>query len=496
MTAIFQSLVMASFVGTIIWIVQSAIRPVTQKVFTQTWHYYTGLIPVFFLLGGSEIVNRLIPYIRSVSPGTGASRIPGAIAWQHVQGLPMEQTAGIASLIHQPLDALLRMGTTKEIVLAAIVVWAVGAIVFLAVNARTYRDYKRWILQDSRVCDAVHCPVKVIISANATTPLAMGLWKPVVILPDTRFGERELAMIISHELVHIQRGDLLVKLLMLIANAVHWFNPVVYSLNKQMNVLCELSCDEKVIQGMDAEGRRFYGETLLSMLEYGVMQKNIVCTSSLCNPKKIMKRRLIHLMNEKTPKKIMIALSLVAAIALVGSGGAAVYAAAPVAPAKEAPSNREETQKKINEIYVKMNELTDKINSYFFKGLPAPQEYLDAANELNEQLRKLYGSMPPAEEPPVPIVPVQGLSPKQAVASNVYVQSPDGTVEYFDKDGNRTLVPQMKKNITPPVDEETQKKIDELNKKINSYIQKGQPAPQEYLDAVNKLYGFKPFSDK
>ncbi|WP_130609116.1 M56 family metallopeptidase [Cohnella abietis] len=427
--ALLLSLIIASFVGKIIWIVQNSIKPVTQKVFSQTWHYYTGFIPVFFLLGGSEIINRLIPFIRSVLPDTGTSPKSGTIAEQYVQVPTMEQTAtSSASFMNQLFDYLLRIENIKEIVLSAIVIWAVGTTVFLAVNVRKYRAFKRSILQESRICDTVLCPVKVIVSANATTPMVMGLWKPMVVLPDTQFREKELTMILSHELIHLKRGDLFVKLLVLIANAIHWFNPAAYSLNKQINTLCELSCDEKVVQEMDMENRRFYGETLLSMLEYGVMQRNVACTSSLCNPKKYMKRRLLNLMNVKKTKKSIIMLSLVATIAMVGSGGLVTYAAGSVVPSKATPS----------------------------KATPS----------------------------------------KQMEGRNVYVQSPDGTVEHFDKDGNRMLAPHMKKNIHPPVDEKTQKKIDELNKKIDSYIQRGLPAPQKYLDAINELYGIKPFGDK
>jgi beta-lactamase regulating signal transducer with metallopeptidase domain len=126
------------------------------------------------------------------------------------------------------------------------------------------------------------------------------------------------------------------------ANAVYWFNPAAYLLNKQLNLLCELSRDEKVVQDMDTESRRLYGETLLAMLEYGVMQRNVVCTSSFCNSKKYMKSRLVNLMNVKKTKKSMMALSLVAAIALVGCGGAAAYAAGSAVPTKNSVSQQVE----------------------------------------------------------------------------------------------------------------------------------------------------------
>jgi beta-lactamase regulating signal transducer with metallopeptidase domain len=431
MTSFFLSLLIASFVGTIIWVLQNSIKPVTQKVFSQAWHYYTGLIPVFFLLGGTEIVNRLISLIRSVLPDSRTIAESGTIAEQYVRIAPMEPTAASGSLFSKHwFDYLLRFDHMNEIVLGAAIVWAVGAAVFLAVNVKIYRAFKRSVLQESRICDTVHCPVKVIASPNATTPMVMGLWKPIVVLPDTQFGEKELAMILSHELVHLKRGDLLVKLLVLIANAVHWFNPAAYSLNKEINTLCELSCDEKVVQEMDAESRRFYGETLLSMLEYGVMQRNVVFTSSLCNPKKHMKRRLINLMNAKKLNKSIMMLSLAATISMVGIGGLVASAAESAMPD-----------------------------------------------------RTVQPKIPTGKE--------------GQAGSNIYVQSPDGKVLYYDKDGNVTdvtEVPGMRKSFSPP-EYTTEELVDQIKEWIKSgstvapeYVDK---LPQKSLDEINKTYGLE-----
>ncbi|WP_127489506.1 M56 family metallopeptidase [Paenibacillus ehimensis] len=416
--AIVLSLIIASVVGTIIWMVQNIIKPVTQKVFSQTWHYYTGLVPLFFLLGGSELINKLVPFMRSVWPDTGITPRPTTMAGQDVL-IPIEQTAASSSLgMRQLFVDLLLLDNSKEFGLFATAIWAVGAALFFVVHLQKYRAFKRSVLKESRICDTVPCSVKVIVSAKAATPMAMGLWKPMIVLPDTRLEEKELAMILSHELVHIKRGDLLVKLLMLIANAVHWFNPAVYSLNKQINTLCELSCDEKVVQDMDMENRRFYGETLLSMLEFGVRQRSVVFTSHLCNPKKEMKRRLLSLMNVRKTNKSLIMLSLAATIAMFGSGGFAAYAARSAVPSK---------------------------------------------------------------------IPTDTQVPE---GRNIYVQSPDGTVVYYDQDGNVSEVPNPKIKSAPKLTTE------ELVDQIKHFIENDVPIPQDDvdklpqqdLDAINKTY--------
>ncbi|MDN4069367.1 hypothetical protein NYE70_01460 [Paenibacillus sp. FSL R5-0407] len=69
---------LASFIGTILWMVQNMLTPVTRKYCSQTWHYYTGLVPVFFLLGGSEIISRLFSFIAPAH--RAASPVPGSVA--------------------------------------------------------------------------------------------------------------------------------------------------------------------------------------------------------------------------------------------------------------------------------------------------------------------------------------------------------------------------------------------------------------------------------
>lgn len=401
-------LIIATFAGTILWILQYSLKPITQKYFSQTWHYYSSLIPVFFLLGGSEITSRLVSFIPSAYSGSNHNHNSRMITELHAQVSTIEQTAANVSLwITQRFDELRRFSSTKEFMLIAAIIWAVGATAFIVVHIRKYRAFKRSILRGSRAWHIEECPVQVIASPHATTPLIMGFWNPVVVLPDVSLGEQELAMILSHELVHLKRGDLFIKLIVFAANAIHWFNPAAYILNRQISMFCELSCDEKVVQHMDIAGRRSYGETLLSMLEYGVMKKNVIGTSSLCSPKEHMKRRLIHLMNEKKMNKPVMALSIVAAIALVGGGGAAAYAAGSASRtttdkqvagfnvtveypdgrigAFDKDGNRVDAKPKESYTPKKLTteEIVDRIKKHIEKGITVPQGYIDELPQQN-----------------------------------------------------------------------------------------------------------------
>lgn len=60
------------------------------------------------------------------------------------------------------------------------------------------------------------------------------------------------------------------------SKAVHWFNPLVWIMQKEAEVDIELSCDEKVTQGADYAARRAYTETLLSALHKQKARKTVL----------------------------------------------------------------------------------------------------------------------------------------------------------------------------------------------------------------------------
>lgn len=73
-------------------------------------------------------------------------------------------------------------------------------------------------------------------------------------------------LILRHELVHHQQHDLWYKLVLLVANAVHWFNPLVYLLIGQANRDVEQVCDEKVVANQDMAYRKAYSMTILQAM--------------------------------------------------------------------------------------------------------------------------------------------------------------------------------------------------------------------------------------
>ncbi len=104
----------------------------------------------------------------------------------------------------------------------------------------------------------------VAVSPAVLGPMLMGFVKPVILLPQRFYGQQELALILRHELVHYKFHDLWYKLLLLMANAVHWFNPLVWLMVRQANRDAEQVCDEQVVRNQDLNYRKAYSMTILN----------------------------------------------------------------------------------------------------------------------------------------------------------------------------------------------------------------------------------------
>ena len=66
--------------------------------------------------------------------------------------------------------------------------------------------------------------------------MILGLFRPVLILPQMELSQQQLAFIFRHELAHYKRRDLWIKWMFLLVQSVHWFNPLVHILAKKANL--------------------------------------------------------------------------------------------------------------------------------------------------------------------------------------------------------------------------------------------------------------------
>lgn len=177
------------------------------------------------------------------------------------------------------------------------------------------------ILQEQCADLVIDREIPLRVSAAADCPMLAGFIHPTLYLPDERISRTDAAFIFRHELTHYKHGDLWLKLLLLAARCLHWFNPLVHLIARFAQEDIEAACDDAVVRGHDGAYRRAYGETILrSAIAQAKKRKALV--SCFGDDKKTLMRRFEGLF-DKSVKKRGVALVVMIAL-LVGSLGCVV----------------------------------------------------------------------------------------------------------------------------------------------------------------------------
>ena len=207
-------------------------------------------------------------------------------------------------------------------------IWLLGVFIALAVNLNGYTRFSKHLKQsnrpaadeDSRVLATLlkgRKNVRLARNPFAVTPMLIGILRPLIIIPDISFTEKQLKNILLHEVVHLIRFDVGIKWLTMIAVSLHWFNPLVYFIKREINHACELSCDEAVIRNLNAEEKQSYGDTLISVVSdnkypIGTLQ------ATMSEEKETLKERLVAIMKYSEKSKAIMLMSIVLVVAVIG----------------------------------------------------------------------------------------------------------------------------------------------------------------------------------
>ena len=160
-------------------------------------------------------------------------------------------------------------------------IWAAGFAVVLGWKIFSHLRFRRRILKSSYgITDPAisnlwqklrqwagysNKGLPLLISPAVSTPMSIGLFPSTirVVLPPQDYTQKELDLILRHELIHIGRGDSTAKFFLAFCTALCWFNPLMWAAMRQGAEDLELSCDQEVLRGSDGEGRQAYARLLL-----------------------------------------------------------------------------------------------------------------------------------------------------------------------------------------------------------------------------------------
>lgn len=133
----------------------------------------------------------------------------------------------------------------------------------VAPDARTRHVYAQCL----SALSIKRAPPLVMLQSIASPALTVGL-RPVILLPYDvcrTLTEEGLSFTIRHELTHYQRGDSMLSMLLRLLEAVYWFNPVVWLMNREITRDMETACDSRATASFTKAERRAYALTLLGL---------------------------------------------------------------------------------------------------------------------------------------------------------------------------------------------------------------------------------------
>lgn len=320
MTHLFLSVLEISISVSLIVLALLAAAPFLNKRYAAKWKYWIWLFLALRLVipfSGTDVQTVFSALLQRLTQETMES--PKGYA--DVEAGNMTLTRRVIIEIPEQMAMPIAVQSEKhDIRITAFdivaMLWMAGSLVCLSAHMFIYLHYKSRLLKRGILVEDTHLlrrmlklkrelkirsTVQVVESPEAASPMIIGLFRPVLILPEEAYSDEELFFILKHELIHLRHRDVYFKLLFVAACAVHWFNPFVWLMQKEAVVDMELYCDESVIQGINYAGRKAYTETLLSTLHRQCAKRTVLSTQ-FYGGKKIMKKRFRNILSGKGKK--------------------------------------------------------------------------------------------------------------------------------------------------------------------------------------------------
>ena len=154
--------------------------------------------------------------------------------------------------------------------------WAAGTFALIAwMVATSWLFYRRLgqgqsiQLHDAYALQACHL-------SHIKSPAICGLIRPRLLLPsdfNERYSERQQTLIIAHERLHWQRGDLHYNLFAYLLLALNWFNPLAWMAYRSFRQDQELACDAAILAKYPNDVKTYAEALLTSSLAFQHEQK-------------------------------------------------------------------------------------------------------------------------------------------------------------------------------------------------------------------------------
>ena len=324
MSEFIKILLSLSVSGALLLLLILGLKPLYKNKFSKRWQYYIWIVVALrFLLPFTPDTTIIGSLFEKFDTTAITNEIPTN------PNVPVPADTGNSKA--EPIQ------TNREITTAAMrepvdkyvclfFIWSALALVLFVRKVTVYQGFIQYIkagnkeVSDIKILnllsdceEKLNIKTRVELSCNPliASPMLIGFFRPRIILPVGELEDKELSYIFVHELTHYKQRDMFYKWLIQIVVCVHWFNPFVYLLEKEVNKSCELSCDEKVISILNEKAKREYGDTLISFLKSNNLYKSSLASVTLTEGAEQLKERLGAIMKFRKKSKAIIAITAI-----------------------------------------------------------------------------------------------------------------------------------------------------------------------------------------
>ncbi len=216
-------------------------------------------------VGGFTLPREAVPALDTATAPAGPTAPTTILAGSESVGTaPASSTGGVSLGIAEGVFLLWGLGVVFLIGVASGQLIRQRRLIRLASPAP---GHLHQVFAASRRRLGIRSRVRLLVADGLASPVAIGVFRPVIVLPQYLVGllnHNEIESVLIHELLHIRRRDLVIHWAATLVRIVYFFHPVAWLAFRRIARERELAVDEAALTAA-AQDPRLYGGAILKV---------------------------------------------------------------------------------------------------------------------------------------------------------------------------------------------------------------------------------------
>jgi beta-lactamase regulating signal transducer with metallopeptidase domain len=191
----------------------------------------------------------------------------------------------------------------ESVAIILLAVWLCGAAAVVVAWFREWRRVRNIMRAASPL--RLSIPIAALSTSQRVEPGVIGVFRQVLLLPEgltERLTKEQFDAVLGHEMCHVRRRDNLAALIHMVVEALFWFHPLVWWIERRLIDERERACDEDVLRaGGDPQT---YAEGILNVCKF-YRETPLVCMSGVTGSN--LKNRIEVIMSNRIVQKLGVA---------------------------------------------------------------------------------------------------------------------------------------------------------------------------------------------